>query len=519
MILLGLGLYFGFHALWFSSPESPGASAGEAHHGEGHHHHSDTHHHEHGVYHHAAVITDSEICSTFAKEILVEGGNAVDAGVAAMFCLGVVHPHSSGIGGVLSAVFYNGSSGTTKALNALPTESLNPSIGAPMMLQGLRLIHQKYGKLGWAKLLRRPVKLAREGFPIDELLAGAMREVAVLGTDLCPPLCERGQAPKGVGALAINRKLADVLEELVQEMEGAWFPEPLARHVARDLRQDPQALAVTLKRQEADLAEPLAAEFDGFALTVPPPPAAGDVLIQLTTRLSQLSLSWANVSNAANASSTYQAILNVAQQVYQSLLGLPRLVPGNPRNPGKGKHSPKAAPSGSHVTVVDTSGNILAMLGSLNSTFGSRTLSPSTGIFLSDFIGSRASGVLYWACPGLLSAKAGDDLMVILSAGGATAPFASAQAIVNMVYLEKSAKEAVAGPRFYLSVGEQGALRKCVSGLRSDSQIFARLSQVDPDLELVNGTAAPVTVTVVESHLGHKRAFGQPQTRAFADGY
>ncbi|XP_069798547.1 glutathione hydrolase 6-like [Narcine bancroftii] len=515
MVLLGIGLYFGFSTLWVASLDTPGAGGAMAHHTDGHPQHTGDHHHEHGIYHHAAAITDSEICSRFAKEILIEGGNAVDAGVVAMLCLGVVHPHSTGIGGVVTAVFHNRTSGKTKALNALPKVPLNLTLGTPLLLQGLWAMHQEYGRLAWARLLGRPAKLAREGFVVDQILAGAAREAADHGADLCPLLCERGRGTKGVGAHTSNEKLAEVLE-LAREMEGTAFPEPLAQRLSRDLRWDPQALNTALERQRVALIEPLVTDLQGFSLAVPPPPASGDLLIQLMTRISQLGLSWTNVSTATYTSNMYRNILSIAQQMY---LGLMWLDPRTPQNPGEGKGWRRMAPGGSHVAVIDSTGNILAMVSSLNSTFGAQTLSPSSGLFLSDFTGSSDSSALYWACPGVLRSAAGDDVLAVVTSGGSAAPFVSAQVIANLVYFERSAKEAVADPRLYLSEGEEGVLHQQVSGLLKDSEIFTRLSQEVPGLELISRTASSVTSTVVESFLGHKRAFGQPQTCTFGDGY
>ena len=50
-----------------------------------------------GVYEHAAVAIDGEPCATIGKEILLEGGTAVEATVGAMFCNGVYSCHSMGI--------------------------------------------------------------------------------------------------------------------------------------------------------------------------------------------------------------------------------------------------------------------------------------------------------------------------------------------------------------------------------------------------------------------------------------
>ncbi|XP_078071340.1 glutathione hydrolase 6 isoform X2 [Mustelus asterias] len=484
MVLLGIGLYFGFHVLRYGNLEVPGkgnsAKDGKAHHGEGHHHHGNkmapAHHHEHGVYHHAAVITDS--------------------------------------GGVISAVFYNKTSGTTKALSTFPVEFLNLSYGVPSTLQGLRLLHREYGSLGWAELLQRPMKLARNGFFIDHVLAGALREAAAHGIDLCPLLCDRAQELKGMGANATNRKLADVLEQVSAEMEEASFPGPLAWKLAGDIPEvGRSAFVEAVTKQRATLGEPLVTKLDHFSLYVAPPPTSGDVLTQVVKRAKQLGLSPASVSSAENASTVYRNILNAAQQVYRSLpafLG---------QKQSKSKPSTETALAGSQVTVIDASGNVLVMVGSLNSSFGAKVLSPSTGFFLSDFTERTASGVLHWASPAVLRVTAGDDLVAIAGTGGTSAPFTVAQVVLNKVYFERSVKEAVSGPHFYLKLGEGGSLRKLASGLQRDSEMYTLLSRAEPELELVSGAAGGVTVTVVESHLGHKSAFGHPQTYSYADGY
>ncbi len=65
-------------------------------------------------YQNGIVSSNSEACSKIGSDILMKGGNAVDAAVATTFCLGVTNPFHSGIGGGGYMVFYMAQNGSTK---------------------------------------------------------------------------------------------------------------------------------------------------------------------------------------------------------------------------------------------------------------------------------------------------------------------------------------------------------------------------------------------------------------------
>lgn len=60
-----------------------------------------------GSYAKAAVATDHGRCSEIGRDVLIHGGNAVDAAIAALMCVGVVSPQSSGVGGGFIMTIYN----------------------------------------------------------------------------------------------------------------------------------------------------------------------------------------------------------------------------------------------------------------------------------------------------------------------------------------------------------------------------------------------------------------------------
>lgn len=60
-----------------------------------------------GHFKRAAVVTDHGLCSEIGRDVLIEGGNAVDSMIASLLCIGVVNPQSSGLGGGFLMTLYN----------------------------------------------------------------------------------------------------------------------------------------------------------------------------------------------------------------------------------------------------------------------------------------------------------------------------------------------------------------------------------------------------------------------------
>jgi gamma-glutamyltranspeptidase/glutathione hydrolase/leukotriene-C4 hydrolase len=140
----------------------------------------------------AGVSSEHPTCSNIGNEILRDkNGSAVDAAIAVTFCLGVVAPQSSGLGGGLFMVVY--SDGQMQTLNARETapEDVNPAyyadnsdeaayggmaVGVPGELAGLWAAHQKFGKVSWADLITPASDLAKNGFKVGIQLANSMKK-------------------------------------------------------------------------------------------------------------------------------------------------------------------------------------------------------------------------------------------------------------------------------------------------------------------------------------------------------
>ena len=140
------------------------------------------------------VVSASMIASEVGRDILKEGGNAIDAAVATAFALAVTWPEAGNIGNIGGGGFivYVPKIGMPTTFdfrekaplaasermyldaNGKLVQNLNHdgllSVGVPGTVAGLFDAHKKYGKLSWKKLLNPAVKLAKKGFPFTYAL-------------------------------------------------------------------------------------------------------------------------------------------------------------------------------------------------------------------------------------------------------------------------------------------------------------------------------------------------------------
>lgn len=511
------------------------------HHGEdeenGHHHDDEdqadqpsrSHTHEHGVYHHATVLTASDVCSKAGKDILTAGGNIVDAGVAALLCLCVVHPHAAGIGGVLSAVYYNTTSGHARALNAMPTSS-SRRFGIPLVLQGLWVIHQQYGVLEWAKLLNIPIQMAEEGFRIDSVLARALRENEdqVKSSNLHEWFCYTNGSLKEEGAVLANPKLAEMLQSSTTMVKGGALPEALVQHLSEDLSSaglsPSERLLFTdaMKASTVEFENASSFELDGFHLYAAPPPASGNIIGDILKQVNRRKLAVTSIDGEQSTVDTYLHILNSSKYGYA--LGLGDILRGRTSNSSglpvtaKDVASLSFADIGAHIATADSHGNVLLISVSLNSSFGSRFISSSTGILLSDFAFSVSSDPLFWACPVVVKPYDEDDVLGVGGTGGSSVPIAVAQSIIKHIYFEKPLAEVTGGPLLDIDIGVDGVVHSFISGFSNLSEVSLSQFDKEPEVTVLNRTDVFTPVLLVESHAEHVRAFGSPTAYCHFDG-
>lgn len=331
------------------------------------------HSHHAGVYHRGAIISPAATCSHLGQQLLIAGGNVVDAGVAAALCLAVVHPHATGLGAMFWGLFHNSSSGNVTALTPGPAQPLAPGLGLPTALPALHLLHARFGHLPWSHLLMDPTVMAQEGFVVDTSLAKALAAQGTKG--LCPLLCHTDGTPLGLGAHATNPKLAAVLQKAALAPTPDLAGDALLSLLVRDLGlEEPAAGPAPTLEPALQLSVP-----EGTLFTTPGPSAGPELL----------------------------ALMKAAAHSREPI---PRPCSLLPQTAG--------IPVSSVLATVDSSGSVLLLASSLNSSFGSGHLSPSTGVLLSNLVARSATSP--WACPLILRGGLDDpeaDVLGLVASG------------------------------------------------------------------------------------------------------
>ena len=246
------------------------------------------------------VVSGSPIASQVGAEIMKQGGNAVDAAVAVGFALAVVHPEAGNIGGggFMVLRLANGKvttldyretapAGASRdmyldAQGKLTDKSLvgHLAAGVPGSVAGLAEAQRRYGKLPWARVVAPAVRLAREGFVVDEFrsrsIAGSASRLRRFPASLAQFL-PGGEAPKP-GTTFKQPDLATTLQ-VIQDSGAASF---YRGHIADLIVAEMGRGGGIITRE--DLAgyrpvwrDPIAIKYRGYTVYSMPPSSSGGV--------------------------------------------------------------------------------------------------------------------------------------------------------------------------------------------------------------------------------------------------
>ncbi|XP_073540463.1 glutathione hydrolase 6-like isoform X2 [Phyllobates terribilis] len=376
-----------------------------------HHHHSEEEDHQHGdsehshsagTYHLAAAVTDS--------------------------------------GGVFTSIYFNGTTQNASVLNTIPIDASPIPYGIPTVLQGLWSLHQAHGRKPWSELFSPAVHLARQGFLMDSSLHAALEknQMKITSSESLQRLFYDGNSLKTVGASVANVQLGDVLE-IARNMVDPALPDAIIQKLLSDIAvTDRETFRETLSMGHPISSDPVQIHLDGFTLFSSSVPTSGRIL---SSSVQEVYQRHKNMSSATIS----EILINSLKAMYQ----VAGAWPPDPTENGSAagvRSQQDVAPVGSNVLVADSNGDLLVISLTLNSTFGSGFVSPSTGILLSDFVQGTASvvspTVLFWACPSVLLGS-DNEVMGLAGRGGSSLPFSLAQVLLSQVLLQTDLPESI----------------------------------------------------------------------------
>lgn len=247
---------------------------------------------------HGMVVSVSREASEIGRDVLRDGGSAVDAAVATALAMAVTFPEAGNIGGGGFMMVYPGGGAAPVCIEYRETAPaacqadtfINESrqtghkvVGVPGTVRGLALAHQRFGRRPWRELVLPAVKLAREGFAIDAALAAGLNSL-LKSSAAFPEFMRVFAKPLGgewrEGDKLVQSDLAATLQLLADEGPDAFYRGRIAEQIVAEMLSGNGYITLDdLRGYQAHAREPIHGTYRGYDIYGPPPPSSGGTVV------------------------------------------------------------------------------------------------------------------------------------------------------------------------------------------------------------------------------------------------
>jgi gamma-glutamyltranspeptidase/glutathione hydrolase len=252
---------------------------------------------------HGMAATSQPLATMVAIDILKQGGNAIDAAIAANAMLALTEPTGCGLGGDLFAIIWDAKTSKLYGLNASGRSPASltldyfikngyskiPSYGplpvsVPGCVDGWFEMVKKFGSLPMDKILGPAISYAREGFPVTELIAYSM-EISAERLKQYPGFSEifmpGGKTP-GKGEIFRNPGLANTLEKIARGGRDAFYKGDIAKTIAKYMKEQGGFLTFDdMAAHRSEWVEPVSVNYRGYDIWELPPNGQGIATLQI----------------------------------------------------------------------------------------------------------------------------------------------------------------------------------------------------------------------------------------------
>ena len=466
---------------------------------------------------HGMVVSAHRLASKAGIDVLKAGGNAVDAAVAVGYALAVTFPEAGNLGGggFMTIRFHDGRTAFIDFRETAPAAATatmfqdangNPvtersrrgylAVGVPGTVAGLELARVKYGTRGRAALMASAIRLARDGFVLDQgdadfLATGAeefRKDPATAAIFL-----NKGQ-PWKPGHRLVQTDLARSLSEIAKRGPTVFYNGPIAAKIVAASKAGGGILAKgDFAAYRARELKPLECDYRGYHMISAPPPSSGGVVLCETFNILEgypigdlgfHSATGTHLLAEALRRAYHDRNLNLGDPTFVTVDTAHFIDRGYAATLRQGIDPNRATPSSSlpapgvgtegqnttHFSIVDKDGNAVSLTYTLNDWFGAHVTAAGTGILLNDemddFSAKAGAPNMYGLVEGPNNAvapgkrplssmtptivtKDGKLVMVVGTPGGSRIPSAVIETISNMIDFKMTVTEAVDAPRIH----------------------------------------------------------------------
>jgi gamma-glutamyltranspeptidase/glutathione hydrolase len=374
------------------------------------------------------VASSQPLASQAAAQVLARGGHAVDAAIAANAAIGVMEPTGNGIGGDLFAIVFEAETGDVHGLNAsgwapagstpevlaergieeMPRRGIH-TVTVPGAVGGWAALHARFGALAFQEVLAPAIHFARNGLPVAEVTArlwSLSQDFLAADPNSAETFLIDGETP-GHGQIFRNPDLAATLERIARDGRDGFYRGPTAEAIVAESDRRGGTMTLTdLSEYEPEWVVPLSTTYRGWTVYELPPNGQGIAALIMLNLMERFPMAeWGLHSPRA-----MHAMIEAKKLAYADMItyvGDPRFGEIPMRAMTDKRHAADRAglidmdraactiepssfpgvtdrPDGEtiYLTVIDGAGNIVSLIQSNYSGFGSGVVPEGMGFML-----------------------------------------------------------------------------------------------------------------------------------------
>ncbi len=367
------------------------------------------------------IATSQPLASAAGLRVLQQGGNAVDAAVAAAAVLCVVEPMMLSPGGDMFAIVWDAKKKELKALNAsgrapqaasidelkkrgvdqMPTTGIH-TVTVPGAVDGWAKLIERYGTMSLAQVLQPAIEYAERGFPVTDVIA-ADWQVGLSHKDhpdFAATFLPNGKPP-APGEIFTNKNLANTLRKIAAQGPDVFYRGEIAAKIVKFLNEEGGLhTRRDFANQTSNWVDPISATYRGYTVYEVPPNTQGLAALQMLNILEGFDLKPLGHNTAEYlhllAEAKKLAFIDRARHIadpdfYRAPLDKllskdyaaelrKRIDLGRIAN--QSSTGPRGGEDTTYLTVVDKDRNVVSFIQSIFSAFGSGLVAADTGIVL-----------------------------------------------------------------------------------------------------------------------------------------